>query len=740
MMKFSELLNFKPNNPANIKKLSNLGAINFGKGITDKNKNRTPHYEIKSTIKSFNEIPIIKSSVEQLVSFIIPNKDIKIASSDPKSVEFLEQWHNDRYGFLNETKNLLTTNLICGNGYLERHYAETVNGDKVLDNAFSLNDASRIYVNPDDINGPTAFLFEVPVGIKNFTYMGEEQAPTFRKVKYIKNYNWCYEMVYSIVVPYWKIIQYSSGWTQDNLYGSSPLTASIDACNIFQEIMNSWDTIARTRQIDQKLLSIDNSESSGMQFTQDQLSEFTEQLEADDGNSYKLIGVPLKVIQTDISTSQGFNLMEGVFDLLRRQIMMSLLPQHLTPWNDSATTQGSESAMPPFMLRLKSKQNELIKFMNHFILKELRKTYTWLAEDITYVFDEPKVMDDKYYIEKVISMTDSEIITKDEAREYLKQMGILDSEIFDRMEEDDTIDSGKNNDREDKEDDNNRKDKEPEKPKIDNSELFSVSEALKKADIGFKIFKQRLNARHSKKPFSTEGWKQVSVKEIGGHKIRLVEATDNIYLLFDGLQMIETYEKDVIDEKQAKQNMLNYVEKVKKSFDEFTDDVTEEDKAFDELQKDIEKEYSKRIDKFFKQISKTSKKTENFLSDRIFPKLDDVFKGFNAFIKDRVNKIVKKLNVNVIKDDEQGTLPTKTINDLKSKNKMMTDALTKNLQQVKDNQVSIIRTKLSNGIASGQKISDIRSDIEKDFNYDKGVRAKIDRAIQRRWDLTKLFL
>ena len=822
-MKFSELLNFKPNNPANIKKLSNLGAINFGKGISDKNQTRTPHYEISETIKAFNEIPIIKSSVEQLISFIIPNKDIRIASKDEKSVKFLEQWHNDRYGFLNEVKNLLTTNVICGNGYLERHYAQTTSGEKVLDNAFSLNDASRVYVNPDDVAGPTAFLFKVPVGIKNFVYMGEEQIPTFRKVKYIKNYNWCYEMVYSIVVPYWKIIQYSSGWTQDNLYGSSPLTASIDACNIFQEIMSSWDTIAKTRQIDQKLLSVDTQDMPGMQLDDPQLAQLQEQLSADDGNSYKIIGMPLKFLQTDISTSQGFNLMEGVFDLLRRQIMMSLLPQHLTPWNDSATTQGSESAMPPFMLRLKAKQNELIKFLNHYVLKELRKTYTWLAEDITYVFDEPKVMDDKYYIDKVVSMTDSEIITKEEAREYLKQMGILDSEIFDRMEEDDNIDSGANNEKIvskeatfkninkyiQKADDlktlsdvtkfvydnklnkegecqnisalygyvdnsnkgistvghvafvkgtkvydpirfkkvpidikewknkyKNNKDvkiislKKPKKPEQKTSELFTVSEAIKKADVGFNIFKQRLKARHKKKDFSTEGWKQIFQKNVGGHNIRLIDATDNIYLLFDGLTMIETYDKDVTDKKTAVKNTEGYIKKVEASFDEFTDEETDEDKAFNQLQKEIEEEYKKRLDKFFKQIPKTSKKTENFLSDKIFGKLNDVFKGFNSFIKSRTDKILNKLNTKIVKDSDEEVLPTKTIDNLKAKNKLMTDSLAKNLQQVKDSQVSTIRTKLANGIAAGHSVSDIKSDIEKDFNYDKGVRHKIDRAIQ----------
>jgi len=718
-MRFSELISFKLNDPENIKRLSNIGALSFGKGLSDKNADRTPHYEIDEALKAYETMPIINSAVEQLISFIIPNKEIKIASKDKKTVDFLEKWHKERDDIIEEMKNILITNTISGNGMAENFYAETTDGKKVYDNMFSMNDVSRIYVNPDDIDGPEAFIFQLPVGIKIFKYMGIEQTPGFYMVKYIKNYNFTFKRVYGIPIPGWKFTHYKTGWSRDNLYGRSQLTSAIDAVKIFQQIMSSWDTIAKTRQIDQKLISLSDSENSNVMYDDKQIEALEQKLN-DSDNSYNIIGLPLKMLQTDISVSQGFNLMESAVDVLRRQIMMSLLPQHLTPWNDSATTQGSESAMPPFMLRLKSKQNSFIKYMNKTIINKLRATYTWLAEDATYVFDEPKVMPDDFYVTKMLELVGAEVVTTQEAKEYFKKMGILDEEIFESIE-----------DNSEKEPEDNGEEK-PEAPEKKREE--KISEALKNVEIGFSIFKRRLNMRYKKKPFSTSTWKEISSDEVGGHQVRLINSNAGIYLLFDGLNMVESYDTDITNLLQAKRNFEVYKQKIKESFDQIMEGETPEDIMFDELQKEIEVEYTKRLSKFFKQIDrKTNKKeklAEGFLSGKIFPSLDSVFKGFNTFINSRVNNIMKKFNVSVIKAKDDGTLDTKTQDMLKQKNNLMAKNLSNNLKQVKDTQVQSIRNKLSMGIAAGQDIKDIKANIEKDFDYDKGVKYKIDRAIQ----------
>ena len=70
-MRFSEFISFKPNDPENVKRLSNIGVINFGKGLSDKNETRSPHYEINESLKAFETMPIINSAVVQLINFII---------------------------------------------------------------------------------------------------------------------------------------------------------------------------------------------------------------------------------------------------------------------------------------------------------------------------------------------------------------------------------------------------------------------------------------------------------------------------------------------------------------------------------------------------------------------------------------------------------------------------------------------------------------------------------------------
>ena len=725
-MRISEVLRFKPNNPENIKKISNIGALTFGRGITKKNETITPHYEINTCLTNFETMPIINSAVNQLINFIIPNKDIKISSKDAKSVEFLEKWHKERYGFLEEVKNILTTNIVCGNGVVENFYNQMKDGIRVYDNMFSINDVSRIYINPDDVDGPTAYIFELPIGIKNFIYMGVNQTPQFYNVKYIKNYTFIFKRVYGFPIPGWKISHYKSGWSRDNLYGRSQLTSAIDAVNIFKEIMSSWDTIAKTRQVDQKIISLADPESSMQTYDDEQLQDIEEKLNNSD-NSYNIIGLPLKMLQTDITVSQGFNLMEGAVEVLRRQIIMSLLPQHLTPWSDSGTTQGSEASMPPFMLRLKAKQNEYIAFLNDCILTELRKTYTWLADDVSYVFDEPKIMTDDYYSTFMSSLIDSQIIDAKQAKDYLLKMGILDSDVFNSESSVDTKDVEEPQNEEDEEAQDEQQPRQYEK-----MSYKGMLEAVKEADISFDAFKRRLNERYKKKPFSTEGWVQVNSKEIGGHKIRLVDTNKEMYLLFDGLTLIENYNKDAIqDGKQIKSLFDSYVEKVKKSFEELKDEETPEDVMFDTLQKEVEAEYKTRLDKFFKSVHKFDRKTEGFLSDKILPSLTNTFKGFNSIINKSVSNIMKKFNVNIIKDDgTDGAINKKNEDTLKAKNDLMIKNLQKSLQTVKDNNLQIIQTKLSQGIAAGQSMSDIKSDIEKETNYEKGVSYKIDRAIQ----------
>ena len=213
-MKFSELLNNDVDTLRDTKmRLSDLGAVNFGTGVTDKNESRTPHYEMRTGIEMFENNPIVNSGLYQLLNFVIPNKEVKISSDDEWTKEWLEEWHKQRRGILEEYKNIWLTNRMTGNGFLERFYTQDDNtGKYIIDNLFSINDSSRIYVNPDGMGTDVAYIFELPIGIKPFEYAGEMVTPNYWSVRYIKNYQFTFQRVYGFPIPDWKLSHFKSGW------------------------------------------------------------------------------------------------------------------------------------------------------------------------------------------------------------------------------------------------------------------------------------------------------------------------------------------------------------------------------------------------------------------------------------------------------------------------------------------------------------------------------------------------
>ena len=704
-MKFKKVFNFKETNenPEYIKRLSNLGVVNFGKGITDKNKERTPHYEMGECLEMFETNPIVAPAVNQLIEFIIPDKKMRVSSPDPKSQEFMEKWYELRDGSLEEVKNLLKTNVVGGNGYLEKRFMP-YDDTTVLDNIFSINDVTRIYVNPDDVGGEVAFIFELPVGIKSFWYMGELQTPTFYKITYIKNFQWMFKMIWGFPIPGWKIGHYKSGWSRDNLYGRSQLASAIDANNIFNQILSSWDTISRTRQIGQKLISVADGET-GMNIDQERLDELAEELE-DTSASYKLFNVPLKFVQTDINSAGSYDLMESPVDMLRRMIMMSLLPQHLTPWSDSGTTMGSEQAMPPFLGRVKAKQNELIAFLNDNVINELRKVYDWIHPETTHIFSEPKILGDGEYVRFVTDLVRDNLISIEQAQKYLVDKGILDEELFDI------------------------KSKEPVEPKEEKmKESVILTEGRTAKPYSFETFKKKLKNR---KGIDLKDSRELKNYDIGGQVIRLIEDVEN-YSIYNGLSNIENFTKTIIELSTVKKAFEDYRQRLIKEQDEYKKGDSDEDKIIDEMERDIQKILQKQLLTVFGSIDNNKLKKEGFKESFVNPKilsgLDGIFSGFNKKIGDVVRRAMDKLGV-VVTSDEDGVKPDlSTKNLLSKKQTLMKRSLIDQIKATKDKTLSDIKTRISNGIASGQSTTKIKQDVEKDFNYEKGIGYKFKRII-----------
>jgi len=437
-MRFAELFKpFRENGIAStvsysgkpIKTLSNIGAISFGRSLTGHHEEMTPHFEMMRTEEMFERNPIVTSGVNQLVTYIIPNRDVKIHSEDERTKTFLEDWHRMRKGFLDEIKNLQRTKYIAGNAYLEKIRVKTKKGGKVLDNVFNLNDAARIYINPNSENGIEKYIFELPVGIQTFYYMGKNHTPTYTKIQYMANYNWSFRAIYGVRLNGGDIDHYKSGWSRDGIYGKSPLASAIDADTIMDNILRSWNAITKNRMLSKKIISISDKVSSDTQIDQDRLDQLQAKLE-DDERPFNLFNIPLQMLQTDVGTAGTYDTMQSVMDYLRKMIMVSLLPQHLTPWSAEGTTQGTSESMPSFVMRLKAEQNELIKFLNDAVIGELRKTYDWLAEDATYVLDEPIVRASENYVFMAYSLVNGGILTPKQAQSYLINLGVIDRTLL----------------------------------------------------------------------------------------------------------------------------------------------------------------------------------------------------------------------------------------------------------------------------------------------------------------------
>lgn len=433
-MRIGELLEFAGSGtvrtPKNFMNLTELGGIGFDRGRTEKEATKTPHYIMNKCLTMAQENPIITGAIEELINFIFPGKRLNIKSSNEKTEKYLKKWIELRPGLNDELSRFLWTNVACGNAALQ--YAEKTG--KKLDNVYCLNDISRIYFNPDHENEEDEYVYQIPLTVREFKFDGKIQKPKFFNIKYIAGDAFIVKQIYGIPVSSRILKRYKTGWSRDGYYGRSILASSIDADNIMNEILSSWDTISKLKQIDQKIITPDGS--SVYEISNPQYKQIQNMLE-DGRGSYTFIPFPIKFTQQDIRTSKGYDTMCEVMEFLRRMIMMGLLPQHLTPWGESSTTQGSESSLPPFLARVRSKQEEFIKTLNQIIIDRLRKDEPWLATDATFVLDAPEVMGETYYIDVITNLKREGIITQQQAIKWLSHIGVIRDDIL-TMKENET--------------------------------------------------------------------------------------------------------------------------------------------------------------------------------------------------------------------------------------------------------------------------------------------------------------
>jgi len=426
-MRFTELLKSKKEyttssgkyKMAQVSDLGDLGGLSFSPGKTDKNVIRTPHYEFNKLAEMFETNPLVSSGVSQFVDLLIPNQRIKFYSKDKKTIEMLKEWHKPKKGFIQRIKTIAKNRMIFGNAPLQK----IKKGGKLV-NVFDYSDMTRIYVNPDDVDGKKAYLLQVPFGMQRFKFSGKVKIPEYHRLGYIKNYMYKQLNVYGVWISSQELVILKTGWSRDLLYGRSQLASAIDAHNIIIQILSTWDTVAKTRQLDQTIVTpVDYTTGEALTLNPKAKKQIMDSLE-DDSSSYKFIPMPVKFATEDIKTSGKYDLMDRALDILRKMVTMSLLPQFLTPWSDTATTQGAEASMPPFIARLRSIQAEIITFLNEEIIDELREDNPDIAEDATYVFDDP-VLNLRDYMSTMENMLRNKVVTPVEYIEVLRQKDMM---------------------------------------------------------------------------------------------------------------------------------------------------------------------------------------------------------------------------------------------------------------------------------------------------------------------------
>jgi len=197
-------------------------------------------------------------------------------------------------------------------------------------------------------------------------------------------------------------------------------------------------------------------------------------------------------------------------------------------------------------------------------------------------------------------------------------------------------------------------------------------------------------------------------------------------LIFEGLNLVGQY--DTNDNSMKTINMIydDYAKKLKQMQEVIEEGETDEDIIVDEVEKELKKELDDRLKKVLKSIETSSRKTESFVSDKVMGKIGDIFTGFNTRINSLIGKAMSKFKINIINDN---TITPQSKKKLETKYDLLAKNLKMQVKDTKDNVLQGIKRSVSNGIASGKSVSQIKSEIEKDFNYKDGIGWKVRRTI-----------
>ena len=425
MVRFKELF-------TRSKFITDLGALRFANSQFDDGTVRTPHEEMEQATLGYMYRPQINSGIRQLALFLLGN-NIAIESKDPKTKEFLNTWMDKRQDNKKKLNDFVTSALITGNAYLEMTYAKRPDASMILDNFFTITDSVRVYRNLASDKDEEYWVYEVPTELKKFPFRNvngevEQLSPHFYFINYVQSSSTIFRRsVYGIPIDKQKIRHFKWGWSRDMIYGRSFLMSSIDDIEIVREIIKNWSIISRYRALNSKIISIgdENNRASA-----DDINKLEEDFRVKKDSEHIILNKPHTV--DSLSNVGEYDDMSAPVDFLRKDIGSGLVPNYLTPWNSEVNRATSEETRLVFAAQLEAMQGDIITFLNKEIIDELRKSYSWIAEDATFVIEKIDMEPKSEKLTYAPTLFESNIITLNEYRELLGMQSLPDGNKFNK--------------------------------------------------------------------------------------------------------------------------------------------------------------------------------------------------------------------------------------------------------------------------------------------------------------------
>lgn len=386
---------------------SGVGASKF-RLSSDKEKVMTPHIVMSSVYDLLDKRPSLRSGLNDLIRFLI--SDLSVSSDDNESVEFMNEWLQQRSDFDTQVQNFAFSLIGCGTGYMQPYYNTKTNNSSIFNTVKAVPDSSIIYRNLEaEDKDDDYWLMEVPIEVQEFDGIKSQYRPFW----YIKGSRFYYKYIWCIPYPK-KAYDHCVYGHSRNLpwYGWGTLNSAVDNVDIQEEILKNWALQAKYRALGKKILGFYNSSDDpvSLQELEDIREEFST-LEEEES-----LIVNKRFDQVDLSFSGQDTDMQPQLEWLHKDSGSSLVPNYMTAFSQDSSMATAAEAKIPFSLELKSIQPVIVDFLNKIIIDRLREEHSFLADDLSFELGQPELYSRDEVFNMIIQLYNNRAATFNELR------------------------------------------------------------------------------------------------------------------------------------------------------------------------------------------------------------------------------------------------------------------------------------------------------------------------------------